>query len=52
MTRVLHTARISYVVSAMFVNMRRNMESFELGREIEEDGYTGSLFREKLQYQR
>ena len=52
MTRVPHTARISFVISVMFVNLRRNMVSFELGREIEEDGYTGSLFRKKLQYQR
>ena len=35
MTRVLHTAKISNVDSIMFVNIRGEMVSFELGKEIE-----------------
>ena len=37
MTRFLHTARISDVVSFMFVNRIRNMVSFKLGKETEKD---------------
>ena len=37
MTRFLHTARISDVVSFMFVNRIRVMVSFKLGKEIEKD---------------
>ena len=35
MTRVLHTARISYVDSVMFIDRIREVVSFELGKEIE-----------------
>ena len=35
MTRVLHTARISYVDSVMFIDRIREVVSFELGEEIE-----------------
>ena len=37
MTRVLHTARIGYVDSVIFVNTVREMVSFELGKEIDKD---------------
>ena len=37
MTRVLHTARISNVDSAVFVSKIREMVGFELGKEIEKD---------------
>ena len=37
MTRVLHTARISNVDSAVFVSRIREMVSFELGKETEKD---------------
>ena len=37
MTRVLHTARIGNVDSVIFVNTIREMVSFELGKEIDED---------------
>ena len=37
MTRVLHTARISNVDSAVFVSKIREMVSFELGKETEKD---------------
>ena len=40
MTRVLHTARISNVVSVMFIDRnKREMVSFELGKEIKKDGF-------------
>ena len=37
MTHVLHTARISYVDSVVFVNRIKKMVSFELSKEIEKD---------------
>ena len=37
MTRFLHTAKISDVVSVMFVYRVREMVSFKLGKEIEKD---------------
>ena len=37
MTRFLHTAKISDVVSVMFVYRIREMVSFKLGKEIEKD---------------
>ena len=36
-TRVSHTAKITNVDSFLFVNRMRQMESFELGTEIEKD---------------
>ena len=39
MTRVLHTARISNVDSVMFIDRLREMVSFVLGKEIEEDAF-------------
>ena len=39
MTRVLHTARISNVDSVMFIDRLREMVSFALGKEIEEDAF-------------
>ena len=36
-TRVSHTAKITNVDSVLFVNRMREMESFELGTEIEKD---------------
>ena len=37
MTRVLHTARIGNVDSVIFVNTIREMVSFELGKELDND---------------
>ena len=37
MTRVLHTAKIGNVDTVMFLNKRRKMVNFELGKEIEKD---------------
>ena len=37
MTRILHTARIGNVDSVIFVNTKREMVSFELGKEIDKD---------------
>ena len=37
MTRVLHTARIGNVYSVIFVNTKRELVSFELGKEIDKD---------------
>ena len=37
MTRILHTAKINNVDSVIFVNIIREMVSFELGKEIEKD---------------
>ena len=39
MTRVLHTSRISNVDSVIFIDRLREMVSFVLGKEIEEDAF-------------
>ena len=39
MTRVLHTFRISNVDSVIFIDRLREMVSFVLGKEIEEDAF-------------